>query len=100
MAIPENVAARPGRFGSRGSGGGGGIDYELPSQNVPVPPGNPMSGMTATFPGGPIAPGMGGPVGIPDPIPGVDKSKVNSILRWSCTENVLAPSSWICEYWK
>ena len=71
MALPENAAARPGKgFGY------GGPDYGLPNQNVPVPDGNPMAGMIATFPGGPIAPGMNGPIGIPDPIPGVPQERV------------------------
>ncbi|PIO65552.1 EB module [Teladorsagia circumcincta] len=52
---------------------------ELPT--IPtVPPSNPYAGMSQTFPGGPIAPGMG-PVAIPDPIPGVQPEKEN---RFQC----------------
>ncbi|XGW33141.1 hypothetical protein V3C99_017549 [Haemonchus contortus] len=40
-----------------------------------APPSSPYAGMSQTFPGGPIAPGMG-PVAIPDPIPGVRPEKI------------------------
>ncbi|CAL2048933.1 unnamed protein product [Caenorhabditis brenneri] len=40
---------------------------EVPTSNVP--------GMTQTFAGGPPAPGMG-PVAMPDPIPGVDNTRI------------------------
>ncbi|VDO19204.1 unnamed protein product, partial [Heligmosomoides polygyrus] len=50
------------------------MGYELPT--IPtLPPSNPYAGMSQTYPGGPIAPGMGS-VAIPDPIPGVGPEKI------------------------